>query len=340
MIDVFNFDQKTFGQLLSQIEATRRPGPGYHKLPLAEIEAYIAFIRGDETLPPGVADAIVAPLEKFLAFKKQLGMELNEAAIASFKIGADGVTERFYGPALFRQEDEIVLRVGDTLVPVTLAGINRINVGNLTGKVTFKTFESGDTEYTRASAVLRGEGEDRFGISAIMTNEAAELSDYLIEDQLEEGLSLVELLNPVGSGSGSKYLKLAELELDKTYEVLGVDCTGKPEYGRHRLIISVDGAEKVCSTNAALKTVLETYASQLEQAKAYTPEAMTDRFKGYKLAVTEKTEFKNGRWKCSVKLTPKTTMAGFNGKAKPATASPVTILDVQEVQPKVAEYPI
>lgn len=330
MADIVNFNQKTVQQLLTQIEATNRPKPGYHNLPLAEIDAYVAFTRGDETLPAGVVDAIVEPFEAFQQFLKLLGTPINEAAIASYKVGADGGVEKFFGPALFRKEDEVVLRVGSEFIPVEVFNNNRIRVGKLSGKITFKTYTTNDESYTRGSVVLKSaEVDTPFGISARLTEDATEVADFSLDDDLDTGnIALVDILQTPGSGA-SKYLKLADLELDQSYTVIGIDCGGKVEYGRHRPIILVEGAEKVVNANTELKTTLDTYASQLEKAKAYSPEAMNTRFKGYKLTVTKKQQFKNDRWKCSVRFTPKTTMAGFKGSKPAATVEPAgTVAEV------------
>ena len=119
---------------------------------------------------------------------------------------ADGVMAELYGPALFRDGDNIVLKVGVNQVPVTQKG-DRISVGNLSGKLSVQTkLTSVGTEYPIATVSLMSNNKEIYRIRvALNPNQDLSLADLEVVTIGDEANSLLPYLSPIPNRAMKMY---------------------------------------------------------------------------------------------------------------------------------------
>jgi hypothetical protein len=160
---------------------------------------------------------------------------------------ANGVPQGVYGPAIFRDDDSIVLKLGANIFPVQQMS-DRLILGNLKGKVTVtEEKDAAGVTYPKAFCSFVAPSRDVFKISISLATKELNLTSADLNATLINEESLVPFLRQVPCGS---CMKMHELGLGE-FQVQGITET-EGEYGTSYKLHLADGQSVWARGNVAL----------------------------------------------------------------------------------------
>jgi hypothetical protein len=119
---------------------------------------------------------------------------------------ADGVMAEIYGPAIFRDGENIVLKIGANQIPLSQTG-DRLQVGSLSGKLSIQAkLTVFGTEYPVATVSFLSPNKVIYRIRVVLdSNQALEVADLEVVTIGEDAKSLLPYLSPVPSSAMKMY---------------------------------------------------------------------------------------------------------------------------------------
>ncbi|QLE59812.1 hypothetical protein [Nostoc sp. TCL26-01] len=198
----------------------------------------------------GISQLSNAEQVALLDFLEHLGTELLQDFDVERVLlvkAANGVPQGVYGPAIFRDDDSIVLKLGANLFGVQQMG-DRLILGNLKGKVTVtEEKDTAGVTYPKAFCSFVAPSRDVFKINISLATKELNLTSADLNATLINEESLLPFLRQVPCGS---CMKMHELGLGE-FQVQGITET-EGEYGTSYKLHLADGRSVWARGNAAL----------------------------------------------------------------------------------------
>lgn len=202
---------------------------------------------GISDLPPNESEPLLLFLEQIEAFNQP---EFDTQRLILVK-AAGGVLQAVYGPAIFRDGDQIVLKLGANLLPLTQSG-DIFSIGNLRGKVSIaQEKDLAGNPYPKATLSLVAKSRDIFKLSVQLASKELNFTAAEVEAALINEESLLPFLRQVPSGNA---LKMQELGLGE-FAVKGITQSEGGERGTSYKLQLSDGRAVWARGNVA--TLLE-----------------------------------------------------------------------------------
>ncbi|HBY75471.1 MAG TPA: hypothetical protein DEG47_00310, partial [Cyanobacteria bacterium UBA11148] len=156
-----------------------------------------------------------------------------------------------YGPAIFRDDDQIVLKLGANLLPLTQSG-DIFSIGKLRGKVSIvEEKDLAGNPYPKATLSLVAKSRDIFKLSVQLASKELNLTAAVVEAALINEESLLPFLRQVPSGNA---LKMQELGLGE-FAIYNITQSEGGDHGTSYKLHLADG--RVVWARGNVATLLE-----------------------------------------------------------------------------------
>lgn len=198
-----------------------------------------------------------------------LGTE-DLSSVLTIKVDEDLMLERVYGPAIFSEEGELVVKVGSNLIPLERKG-NEAQAGTWTGDIEVVEREIEEAGVKRKYIVAHWEIlalEDEAISIPLMLDADKMPSKAAFKKALKDG-EILEYIKPVPKGGN--YIDMREMEIGEYRVIELIEEEPHPEYGRS-WTMTVDGLGKVRSRGKRFEGKLASKAPLwIKQLKAGKP---------------------------------------------------------------------
>lgn len=202
---------------------------------------------GLSELPPQESEPLLLFLEQIEAFNQP---EFDAQRLILVK-AAGGVLQAVYGPAIFRDGDQIVLKLGLNLLPVNQSG-DIFSIGLLRGKVSIaEEKDLAGNPYPKATISLVAKSRDIFKLSVQLASKELNFTAAEVEAALINEESLLPFLRQV---PGTNALKMQELGLGE-FAVKGITKSEGGDHGTSYKLQLADG--RAVWTRGNVTTLLE-----------------------------------------------------------------------------------
>lgn len=202
---------------------------------------------GITELPPKESEPLLLFLEQIQAFQ-QPDFDVERLILVK---AAGGVLQAVYGPAIFRDGDQIVLKLGANLLPLTQSK-DIFSIGLLRGKVSItQEKDLAGNSYPKATLSLVAKSRDIFKLSVQLASKELNFTAAEVEATLINEESLLPFLRQVPGGSA---LKMQELGLGE-FAVKGITKSEGGDHGTSYKLQLADGRAVWARSNVA--TLLE-----------------------------------------------------------------------------------
>ncbi|AFZ22043.1 hypothetical protein [Allocoleopsis franciscana] len=176
---------------------------------------------GINLLPPGEAEPLLMFLDQLGATSKP---DFNPNRILLVK-AANGVSQTVYGPAIFQDGENIILKVGDNILPMQQKGA-LFTIGKLKGKVSVTEEKDKDGKpYPKATCSLVSPERNVFKVGVQLATKELGLTTADVEAVLINE----EPIRPLLSYPPTVALKMQELGVGE-YQVAGIS-ESEGDYG-------------------------------------------------------------------------------------------------------------